>query len=65
MESSLYEHLFIISNPNYARMKSYWLSFFTLNLLTTLNYPYEGILQPGICPRFNNHSTVDMLDMQK
>jgi len=38
------------TNPSYSIMRPYWLSTFSLYLLTTYEYKLAGHLSPGFCP---------------
>ena len=40
----------IISNPSYAYIRPWWLSTFSLSLLTAQSYEVSGYLSPGFCP---------------
>ena len=54
-----------ISNPAFAYMRPWWLSTFSISLLTTDTFNIEGIMAPGFCPYHLSNSIEDYFTVQE
>ena len=54
----------VVSNPSYAYIRPWWLSVFSLSLLTGNFYEVSGYLSPGFCPYHIQHNLQEIYETQ-
>ena len=55
----------VVSNPSFAYIRPWWLSTFSLSLLTSNSFKVAGILSPGICPYHIEPNIYDVYETER
>lgn len=65
LQHSSYQKWTVVSNPSFAYMRPWWLSVFSLSLLTLQTINLNGTLSPGICPYHFKNTMKEYYEVQR
>ena len=65
LQQSAYQKWTVVSNPSFAYLRPWWLSVFSVNLLTLKTVSLTGSLSPGVCPYHFKNSLKEHHRVQK